>query len=247
MKKKRMIKKVVCILIVLLLTVDLCVANYLVTFAIAHKEGDNYDVVPKSIAKSEGQKLIEENEKRISEKTESWLETVTTEELVVTSDDGLRLVADYFQNDEESHRYVILVHGYTGRRLYMREYAVPYVERSYSVLIPDLRSHGDSEGDYIGMGWLDRKDLLKWINLLTEKDSEAKIVLHGISMGGATVMMTSGEELPDNVVAVVEDCGYTSVWDVFSDEIESLFHVPTFPLLDTASLISELRAGYGFK
>ena len=113
--------------------------------------------------------------------------------------------------------------------------------------MPDLRSHGDSEGDYLGMGLVDRKDLLKWINLLTEKDSEAKIVLHGISMGGATVMMTSGEELPDNVVAVVEDCGYTSVWDVFSDEIESLFHVPTFPLLDTASLISELRAGYGFK
>ena len=34
-------------------------------------------------------------------------------------------------------------------------------------------------------------------------------------MGGATVMMVSGGELPTNVKAIVEDCGYTSVWEMF--------------------------------
>ena len=60
-------------------------------------------------------------------------------------------------------------------------------------------------------------------------------------------MMTSGEDLPDNVIAIVEDCGYTSVWDVFSDELKYLFNLPEFPFLHTASVISRIRAGYSFK
>lgn len=65
-------------------------------------------------------------------------------------------------------------------------------------------------------------------------------------MGGATVLMTSGEDLPDNVKAIVDDCGYTSVWDIFADEVAYLFHIPTFPILNTASIISSIRAGYNF-
>ena len=88
------------------------------------------------------------------------------------------------------------------------------------------------------MGWPDRKDMLKWINWIVERDSEAEIVLHGISMGGATVMMTSGERLPSQVHAIVEDCGYTSVWDIFADEAKYLFKLPSFPALDVASAVS---------
>ena len=103
-----------------------------------------------------------------------------------------------------------------------------------------------SEGDYIGMGWPDRRDMLQWIDWIIRRDSEARIVLHGISMGGATVMMTAGEDLPGQVKAVVEDCGYTSVWDIFTDELDYLFHLPAFPLLNIASGLSSLRAGYSF-
>ena len=55
-----------------------------------------------------------------------------------------------------------------------------------------------------------------------------RIVIHGISMGAATTMMTAGEETPDAVKVFVEDCGYTSVWDVFSSELSlrlSLIHI----------------------
>ena len=88
-------------------------------------------------------------------------------------------------------------------------------EQGWNVLLPDMRTHGESEGKYIGMGWLDRLDVLKWIDLIRERDEQAQIILHGVSMGGATVMMTSGEALPENVRAVIDDCGYTSVWDIF--------------------------------
>ena len=59
---------------------------------------------------------------------------------------------------------------------------------------------------------------------IIEENPDAKIILHGISMGGATVMMCAGENLPSNVKGIVDDCGYTSVWDIFSDELSVLFH-----------------------
>lgn len=115
------------------------------------------------------------------------------------------------------------------------------------MLTPDMRAHGESEGKYIGMGWLDRKDVLQWIDFIIARDPQAEIILHGVSMGGATVMMVSGEELPENVKGIVEDCGYTSVWDIFADELAYLFHLPTFPMLDAANLMSKIRAGYDFR
>ena len=66
-------------------------------------------------------------------------------------------------------------------------------------------------------------------------------------MGAATTMMTSGEDTPDAVKVFVEDCGYTSVWDVFSSELSLRFGLPEFPLLYTAQAMSKLKAGYSFQ
>jgi fermentation-respiration switch protein FrsA (DUF1100 family) len=63
-------------------------------------------------------------------------------------------------------------------------------------------------------------------------------------MGAGAVMMTSGEELPSNVQAIVEDCGYTSTWDQFSYQLDILFGYPKFPILNMASLVTRVRAGY---
>ena len=129
----------------------------------------------------------------------------------------------------------------------MYSYARYYAEQGYNVLTPDMRSHGDSEGKFIGMGWLDKEDVKLWIDHVLGIDPDAQIILHGVSMGGATVMMTSGEDLPHNVKAIIDDCGYTSVWDEFTDEARYLFNISQFPILYTASAISKIRAGYTFQ
>ena len=148
---------------------------------------------------------------------------------------------------QEGHRYAILFHGYAGAAWQMAPYGKMFYDMGYSVLIPDARAHGESEGDYIGMGWLERPDVLSWIDSVTGPDQEAEIVLMGVSMGGATVMMAAGEDLPDNVKCIVEDCGYSSVWDEFELQLKNVFGLPSFPLLNTASLVSKLRAGYSFE
>lgn len=119
-----------------------------------------------------------------------------------------------------------------------------FYDMGYNVLLPDLRGHGLSEGDYIGMGWDDRNDVIGWIDYILEQDPTAQIVLHGISMGAATVMSVSGEDLPSNVKAVIEDCGYTSVWDQFASQLKGLFNLPEFPFMHAASLVTKIRAGY---
>ena len=63
-------------------------------------------------------------------------------------------------------------------------------------------------------------------------------------MGGATVMMTAGEALPPHVKAIVEDCGYTSAWDEFSGQLKAQFGLPAFPMMQIASVITRMRAGF---
>ena len=151
------------------------------------------------------------------------------------------------KNKKESNIWVIAVHGYTDSPNFMVNSAKQFLNYGYNVLMPDLRAHGKSEGKYIGMGWLDKDDIQLWIDYLIATYGEIKIILYGISMGAATVMMTSGENLPSNVRMVIEDCGYTSAWEEFTHELKYLFKMPAFPALYNANLVAILRAGYSLK
>lgn len=148
---------------------------------------------------------------------------------------------------KKTNKYIIACHGYTSKAAEMGVYAIHFADKGYSVLMPDARAHGESEGNLIGMGWPERFDILKWIDKIIESDPEAQIVLYGISRGAATVMMTSGENLPDNVKAVIEDCGYSSVFDELKWMANSMGHVPSFPLVYEVSLINELKSGFSLK
>jgi len=115
----------------------------------------------------------------------------------------------------ESHIYAISCHGFTGDPSQNNIYARRFYEMGYNVILPYLRGHGKSEHNYTTMGWLERKDIIHWINYIINKDSEAKIILHGVSMGAATVMNATGENLQKNVVCCIEDCGFTSLYDLY--------------------------------
>lgn len=176
----------------------------------------------------------------------AWLEAQRYQTLEIESDDGLKLVGTYIYAHVQNGRTAIVVHGYSANRQSMLGFARIFVEElGYNVLLPDLRAHGDSEGEIIGFGWPDRLDMLGWIDrALQEHSREEQIVLYGISMGGATVMMTAGEELPGNVKAIIEDCGYSSVKGELSYQLKELFGLPSFPLINAASLVARYRAGF---
>lgn len=177
-----------------------------------------------------------------------WISRQQFREVELRSDDGLKLKGYFLPSERAEGRTAIIAHGYSGKGKDMGATAKIYYEHSgYNVLIPDARGHGQSEGDYIGFGWPERRDYLKWIEfVLQETGPQAQIVLHGVSMGGATVLMASGEELPPQVKAVVADCGYSSVKAQLSYQLRRMYHLPGFPFIHFASLITRIKAGYFF-
>lgn len=155
--------------------------------------------------------------------------------------DGTRLHGEVY--DRQRKHWVIVVHGYTSNAEEMTLYVRTFLERGYNVLAPDNRGHGESGGHYIGMGWHDRLDVQTWITHILKRAPEADIILFGVSMGAATVMMAAGTQLPSNVKAVIEDCGYTSAYEEFRYQL-GRFHLPPFPLIAFTSLFCRLFAGY---
>lgn len=191
---------------------------------------------------------IGENRRAAVSGTKSWLEEAKGQKLVLESADGYRLAAQEFYAKEESHRWVLLLHGYTGWKEEMYPFAAWYYEQGFHVVAPDLRCHGESEGDFIGMGWTDHFDCALWIQYILEQDENARIVLHGQSMGAATALIMTGDEsLSDNVKAVVSDCAYTDAYSMFADKITSWFGLPAFPFVDSACLMLRLRGGYNLR
>ena len=177
----------------------------------------------------------------------AWLDE-NSEDRWLQSHDGLKLHALYLPQQGEGHKYAVLCHGYGSIPQTMGRFASRFYEMGYSILAPAARTHERSEGRYASMGWLERRDIVAWVDSLVEQDPQAEVVLFGISMGGATVMMTAGEaDLSSNVKCVIEDCDYSSVWDEFAGQLKEMFGLPTFPVLDAASLVTQLLAGYGFQ
>lgn len=178
-------------------------------------------------------------------KEEEWLEKASNfEEVFTNSFDNLKLHG-YQVLNKDTNKWAITVHGYMTDAFSLSTKALHYYEIGYNVLAVDLRGHGKSSGNYIGMGYHDAKDLIQWIKYITLKDKNAEILIHGVSMGGATVMITSSfDEISQNVKVIIEDCGYTSALDQFKFQLNKLFNLPAFPILNIASLAVKIKAGY---
>lgn len=229
-------------LILVLLIIDIIASLYFYNLAISRGQKDFLS----------GNKDLEVSAETMNVLLEGgWRDWVANQEfelLEMKSRDGLLLQGYFLEAEKPTNKLVIAAHGYLGRGSDMGLYGQHYYEDlGYHFFTADSRGHGRSEGDYYGFGWPDRLDYVDWINLLVDKLGEdTEIILHGLSMGAATVLMTAGEELPDNVKVVVADSPYTSVQDLFSYQIKRMFHLPSFPFIHSTSLVTKAKAGYSF-
>lgn len=168
---------------------------------------------------------------------------------VIAGSGGERLHALYAAAPRPTDRTAVIVHGYTDNavRMLMIGYLYNH-DLGYNILLPDLSYHGQSEGRAIQMGWKDRLDVLRWMDVANEIfGGRTRMVVHGISMGAATTMMVAGEAQKPYVKCFVEDCGYTSVRDQFAKELKEQFGLPAFPLLDVAGWMCGLKYGWTFR
>lgn len=181
------------------------------------------------------------------EEEKLWFQKVARDTLTIQSQDELTLKAMLVEHEQVNKKVAILAHGYSGTSKEMAPFAKLFYDLGFTIVLPDARGHGDSEGDYIGFGWPERHDYLAWIDsLINRYGQDTEIVLFGISMGGATVLNVSGEALPDQVKAIVEDCGYSSVEKELSYQLKNLYKLPSYPFIPMTSLLTKFKAGYSF-
>ena len=242
MKTKKIVKKIIIgvsgVLVVGAISLGSYIGNYFYDLAINPNSS-------KDAIFGDGD---DEMEKLKVQEDEDWLIKASNyTDKYITSYDDLKLHAYEIINENPTDKWAIVVHGYTSEGKLVSAKAKHLYDMGYNVLVPDLRGHGTSEGDYIGMGWHDRLDVVNLIDTTIKENPNAKIVLHGTSMGAATVLMVSGEELPSNVKAIIADCGYTSAWDEFTYQLDALFGLKPFPVMQLSNIVTKIKSGYSLK
>ncbi len=175
-----------------------------------------------------------------------WYDNTYHQEVIIKNRKGENLHGVEFRNPSNSNVWAVVLHGWTNVNREMSVYGMEYYKRGFNVLLPDLRGHNNSEHKFVTMGWMDRLDVVDWINSIVKENPKAKIIIHGTSMGGATTMMTTGEKLPENVMLAVEDCGYANVKEIFTDRCKRKYKLPPKLVMPPAALICRLLNGFNW-
>lgn len=160
----------------------------------------------------------------------AWLrETRATphEVFTIRSFDGLTLQGKYYEYAPGAP-IELMFHGYRGNA---ERDLCGGMQRCFrlghSALIVDQRCSGASGGNVITFGVKEHRDCLSWVQFALERfGPEVKLILTGISMGASTVLMAGGRELPENVVGILADCGFTSAKDIMEDVIRKMNLLP---------------------
>lgn len=145
------------------------------------------------------------------------------ENMTIRSFDGLTLTGRYYELSPDAP-IEIMFHGYRGNAERDLSGGVQRCFKlGHSALIVDQRCAGGSGGNVITFGINEHRDCLSWVDHAIRRfGPEVRIILTGLSMGAATVMMAAGCDLPENVVGVLADCGYTSAKDIIRLTIKKM-------------------------
>lgn len=191
----------------------------------------------------------EELEKEENDERYVWFRQQKFRNYFMINDRGQTLRGYLLEADTPSDVYVLCSHGYRsdgkGEFRFVSKY---YHDKNFNVFIVDHQSAGESDGNFISFGYYESKDIIKWAEFLKENfGKDIKIVLHGVSMGCATVTLASADkDLPENVKFTVADCGYTSMEDEFSSVLKG-FKISSFPIVPLTNIWCRLIGKFSYK
>lgn len=161
-----------------------------------------------------------------------------TERVTIRAFDGRLLSARYY-HVRDGAPLEIQFHGYRSNPVYDFCGGSELTRaRGFNALMVDQRSHGESEGNTISFGLLERYDVKSWAEYATERfGKDCPILLTGVSMGAATVLMASALSLPENVIGIIADCPYSSPRAIIQKVCRDM-HFPvrlTYPFIRLAA------------
>jgi len=157
--------------------------------------------------------------------------------------DGLRLGAWLARGNPE-HPAVIIVHGLGDTLESYQEHAQAFLDRRHTVLLPDLRGHGRSEGTFTTLGGHESDDVRAAMRYLeTEGLASGGFILMGHSMGAVAVILAAADST--DVRAVIAEAPFDTYRDTVAHHARLLYGLPSwFPLIPLTILGAEWLAGF---
>lgn len=146
----------------------------------------------------------------------------------IESDSGVTL-AGWHLPVPKSNATAILLHPIRSDRRSMLSRAKLLRQHGYSTLLIDLQAHGESIGQNITVGHLEKHDVLAAVEFIRDRDPTQKIAIIGRSLGGAATVFAN----PDADVIVLESV-YPTLAEAVRNRLQmrmGFFHHIVAPLL----------------
>ncbi|MDR2753506.1 MAG: alpha/beta fold hydrolase [Oscillospiraceae bacterium] len=175
-----------------------------------------------------------------------WFFAQKPEEVLLQSRDGLTLRGYFLPAKRPGNRLLVCSHGYNCNGpdefgAFLRYY---HEALGFHILLPDHRAHGRSDGKYIGFAAREWEDILDWADAFVRRlGPGTQVALHGVSMGGATVMNCNAHNPPGYIKCIVEDCGYTNGYEMISLSVRRDLHIHFPPINWVCALWFRLFVG----
>lgn len=225
--KKSAVIAIISLLIIVTVLVNV-MSSFVFSFSIFRKDGaESFEEY------SYGEKLKSDSD-WISEKGKK---------IEFENSEGKTINAFEIKNEHVSHSYIIICHQYSGGPETMTEYAKHFYKLGFNIILPYMRGHGDSEYNYISLGWDDRLDVADLVTGIIEKDEKARIALFGVSLGANAVTLAAAEDLPENVRLVISDSCYTSLNDLMKEYIKNETSLSSLIVKELLSVLAEEKIG----
>ncbi len=175
----------------------------------------------------------------------AWMEAYRPEELLMESSDGLMLRGRWIPAERGPRGTIIVFHGWHGSV----ETDLSPVFRLYhglwlNILCVDQRAQNGSAGRFVTFGVKESQDVVDWVNYHNDNFPYCPVLLDGISMGGASVLLSMGRQLPENVVGVIADSSFTSPWEIIARVYRRITHLPPWTVEWPLRFWCALLAGF---
>jgi len=166
----------------------------------------------------------------------------TLREVSIQTSDQITLRAWLFTPDHPNANAVILLHGLSDNRLGMTGYAELLLDHHYSILMPDARAHGSSDGVFATYGLVERNDIRQWFEWLAASDHPNCIYALGESMGAAQLLQSLAVEA--RFCAVVAESSFSNFREIAYDRVGQFFD--TGPWLGRTALRLAIETAFAY-
>lgn len=168
----------------------------------------------------------------------------TPRRIQVRSDDGTALAGRMIPGTKRLRPWVLMLHDFGGSWRDSLAFSRIYAAHDCNIMLVDMRAHGESEGEWTGSGWLDRRDVIAWCSwIIARTGEETQIIIHGIGMGATAALFAAEEkDFPIQVRAIVSDSAYTDTWNATALRFGKGFAKPQ-PMLDLYRIILKKNKG----